>query len=140
MIEANAQLQLFKFPKDDFGEHEQLIRQTQYEAMKDYIFDGEDPRKALKRLEIQAETQQETRVFKQLSDGSVPSFEKFAATKKQIQQANLGRSVTPLKEKIKRDQTMAQYQKLNAMMTEKNFERVKKVQAGLDQQYLPAEL
>ena len=52
--------------------------------MREHMFDGEDPRKALKRLEIQAETQMETKVFKQLSDGSVPSFEKFAATKKKI--------------------------------------------------------
>ena len=35
---------------------------------------------------------------------------------------------------------MAQYQKLNAMITEKNFERVKRLQAGLDQEQLPMEL
>lgn len=54
MVEANAQLQLFKLPEKVFGEHEGLIRLTQYESMRKHLYDGEDPRKALKRLEIQA--------------------------------------------------------------------------------------
>ena len=43
--------------------------------MRKHLYDGEDPRKALKRLEIQAQTQLETQVYTQLADGSVPSFE-----------------------------------------------------------------
>lgn len=141
LVEANAQLGLYQLPEEDFGKHEPLIRLTQYETMKKYIFDGEDPKKSLKRLEIQANTQVETNVFKQLSDGSVPSFEKFASTKKAIQKINSGGGVnTPLKEKTKREETLAQYQKLNAMITERNFDRVRKLQAGLDQNLLPLEL
>ena len=57
LVEANAQLQLVQLPEEVFGKYEGLIRQTQYKALKENIYDGEDPRKAIKRLEIQAQTQ-----------------------------------------------------------------------------------
>ena len=56
--------------------------------MQKNMFDGEDPKLAFKRIQIQAETQLETQVYTQLQDGQVPSFEKFMATKKKIQKSN----------------------------------------------------
>jgi hypothetical protein len=41
MMEANAQLGLLKLPREVFGEHENLIKLTHYNAFKDLI--GEDP-------------------------------------------------------------------------------------------------
>ena len=58
--------------------------------MQKNMFDGEDPKLAFKRIQIQAETQLETQVYTQLQDGQVPSFEKFMATKKKIQKSNKG--------------------------------------------------
>lgn len=60
MVEANAQLQLFKLPEQVFGKYEQIIRQAQFKCMQRNWFDGEDPRLAFKRMQIQAETQMET--------------------------------------------------------------------------------
>ena len=91
--------------------------------MQKRLFAGEDPRLALKRLEVQQTTQHETQVFAQLQDGQVPSFEKFMALKDKIKKTNEGEygRNTPLKVKESKEQAMAQYQKLNDMITEKNL-------------------
>ena len=51
MVEANAQLGLFKLPEDIFGKYEPVIRKALYNKMKD-MSGGLDPRKEAKRLEI----------------------------------------------------------------------------------------
>lgn len=45
--------------------------------MKKIDFDGKDPRAALKLEEISMQTQAELKIYTQMSDGSVPSFEQF---------------------------------------------------------------
>ena len=52
LVEANAQLGLLALPESVFGNYRELIRTTQYEAMKKYDFDGKDPRVALKQEKI----------------------------------------------------------------------------------------
>ena len=56
MIEANAQLGLFVLPEETFAKYESLMRVTLYEQMRKDYFGGEDPRKAIRRSEIQTET------------------------------------------------------------------------------------
>jgi hypothetical protein len=41
VVEANAQLQLFKLPKEIFGHHENLIKSTHYDMFRKQL--GEDP-------------------------------------------------------------------------------------------------
>ena len=84
MVEANAQLQLITLPESTYGKYKELIKLTQYETIKQHWFGGEDPRLEFKREKIMAETMNETKVYKQLSDGSVPSFEKFKSVKDKI--------------------------------------------------------
>ena len=52
--------------------------------MKKYDFDGKDPRVALKLEDISKKTQAELKIYTQLSDGSVPSFEQFQAVKDKL--------------------------------------------------------
>lgn len=52
MIEANTQLGLFVLPEETFAKYENLIKVTLYEQMKKETFAGEDPRKALKRIDV----------------------------------------------------------------------------------------
>jgi hypothetical protein len=52
MIEANTQLGLFVLPEETFGKYETIIRATLYEQMKKETFAGEDPRKALRRIDV----------------------------------------------------------------------------------------
>lgn len=63
MIEANTQLGLFVLPEETFSKYETLMRVTLYEQMKKDLFAGEDPRAAIRRSEIQAETQMQTSVY-----------------------------------------------------------------------------
>jgi hypothetical protein len=85
-------------PEETFGKYENLIRVTLYEQMKKEVFGGEDPRQALRRAEIQQETQIQTRVYTQLSDGQVPSLEQFTSMKKQLDKKPL----SPLQEQEKK--------------------------------------
>ena len=56
LVEANAQLGLLALPESVFGHYRELIRTTQYEAMKEFEFDGKDPRVALKQAKISQES------------------------------------------------------------------------------------
>ena len=53
--------------------------------MKKVDFAGKDPRVELKRQRISEENQIERKIYTQLPDGQVPSFEKFKATKQKIE-------------------------------------------------------
>ena len=121
MVEANAQLQLITLPESTYGKYKELIRLTQYETMKQHWFGGEDPRLEFKREKIMAETMNETKVYKQLSDGSVPSYEKFKSVKKKIQESNKGIQVTPLTKKEQQQKTIDEYTRLQNMTTDKNL-------------------
>lgn len=48
--------------------------------------------------------------------------------------------MTPLKWNTSREKALQQYQKLNNMISEKNLERVRKLQGKIDQDLLPVEL
>ena len=50
MVEANAQLGFLKLPKSIFGEHENLIKLTQYNKFKSIL--GEDPNLHYKKAMI----------------------------------------------------------------------------------------
>ena len=52
MIQANTQLGLFALPEETFGKYETLMRATLYEQMKKNTFDGEDPKKVYRRLDV----------------------------------------------------------------------------------------
>lgn len=62
-MEANAQLGLVTLPESIFGHYRELIRITQYEAMKKIDFDGKDPRVALKMEKISSDTQNRRQVY-----------------------------------------------------------------------------
>ena len=70
-------------------------------------------------------------MYAQLSDGSVPSFEKFKAVKDKIQKSNKGAPLTPLSQKAKQQQTIDQYMKLEQLVNDKTRERVRALQAKL---------
>ena len=57
LMEANAQLGLLQLPEAIFGKYTNLIKQIQFQEMRDKVFDGKDPRVELKRLQIQSENQ-----------------------------------------------------------------------------------
>ena len=71
-------------PESAYGQYKELIKATQYKMFKEDLLGGEEPRLAKKREQIQQLTMKETGVYAQLSDGSVPSFEKFKAVKDKI--------------------------------------------------------
>ena len=107
---------------------------------KENVFGGEEPRLAKKREQIQQLTMQETGVYTQLSDGSVPSFEKFKAVKQKIQNSNKNARLSPLTQREKQQQTIDEYMKLEQMVNDKTRERVRALQAKLPQEDLPLEL
>ena len=96
--------------------------------MRDKVFEGKDPRVEFKRLQIQSENQSERQVYTQLSDGSVPSYEKFEAIKMQL----MDKSKSPLTKAEKKQETLRQYLELQSMASEKSLHRVKALQGKLN--------
>ena len=127
LIEANAQLGLVQLPEDIFGKYRELIRVTQFEAMRKIDFDGKDPRVELKRMRIQAKNKVERQIYTQLSDGSVPSFNQFQAIKKEL----TDKQQTPLTIEEQRKEDIKQYYELESMATEQNAARINKLQNDL---------
>ena len=60
-------------------------------------FGGKDPRVELKRMRIETQNKIDRKIYTQLSDGSVPSFEQFAAIKNKLT-ANQSTPLTKLEE------------------------------------------
>ena len=125
IMEANAQLGLLKFPESSYGEYKELIKATIYKMFKEDVYGGQEPRLAQKIEKIQQVTMQETGVYTQLSDGSVPSFEKFKAIKQKIQNSNNNSKMSPLTRQEKQQQTIDQYMKLEQMVNDLTRDRVR---------------
>lgn len=111
-VEANAQLGYLKLPKDLFGKHENLVKQTHYGMFHEQL--GEDPILNHKKNLISAQNQESRGVYLQLQDGKVPSFEQFKAIKDQLEK-DKGKAHTPLKQQQLQKETVEQYLKLEAM-------------------------
>ena len=75
-VEANAQLGLMKLPERVFGRYKPLMKAAIFENLKKK-YGGADPRIEHRKAEISNKNQQDRKIYAQLSDGSVPSFDQF---------------------------------------------------------------
>ena len=92
---------------------------------------GQDPRVHFKQKRIRAENEQERKIYTQLSDGSVPSFEDFAAVRADLESKRL----TPLNKVEREQETMKEYLRLQDLSVGQS--EIKTLQGQLNQDLLP---